>query len=412
MHTFENTVSHRKPPGTFMNPAPWRIGLLANLKDEVEWEIGSPPDAGAEFDREETIEAIAEALESEGHWVHFCRADHSLVESLTNLRPHICFNIAEGVQGDGREAQAPALCELLGIPYTASRVVANAISLDKTQTKRIWKSAGLPTPGFQEFRSSKEKLNTGFKYPLFVKPAREGTGMGVDGGSLVKNERRLRARVDWILKTYHQPALVEEYLPGREFTVGFLGNPGSPKSRRRPWLYDARGYHVFPILELDNSRSVSPGIYSNAAKSLDIGENGAPEYLCPAVIPEGLAQKMVTLTLAAAEAIDAKDVSRVDLRLDSNGEPQLLEINTLPGLNPVVSDLCIMAASEGMTYDVLITEILYLAAERNGLPFNRAHKSSSGVFQSAVQQFAQRVKSNAITPLGARSSVRSRRVDQ
>jgi D-alanine-D-alanine ligase len=409
MHTFENTVSHRKPPDAFAKPAPWRIALLANLKDEVEWEVDAPPDAGAEFDRKDTVEAIAEALEREGHYVHLCRADHSLVESLTNLRPHICFNIAEGVQGDGREAQAPALCELLGIPYTASRVVANAISLDKTQTKRVWKSAGLPTPHFQEFHSPKEKLNSELTFPLFVKPAREGTGMGVDSGSLVKNERGLRARLNWVINTYHQPALVESYLPGREFTVGFIGNPGSPKGRRRPWLYDGLGYHVFPILELDNSRSVSPGIYGNAAKSLDIGENGAPEYLCPAVIPQELAQTMISLAIRAAEAIDVKDVSRVDLRLNESGEPYLMEINTLPGLNPEVSDLCIMAASEGITYEVLITEILYLAAERNGFPFVRARKSSSESFQSAVYQFTQRVKANLMSPLSARSNPPARR---
>jgi D-alanine-D-alanine ligase len=409
MHTFENTVSHRKPPGAFSKPAPWRIALLANLKDEVEWEADGPPDAGAEFDRKDTIEAIAEALEREGHYVHLCRADHSLVESLTNLRPHICFNIAEGVHGDGREAQAPALCELLGIPYTASRVVANAISLDKTQTKRVWKSVGLPTPDFQEFLNPKEKLNPELTFPLFVKPAREGTGMGVDSGSLVKDERELRARINWIINTYHQPALVESYLPGREFTVGFIGNPGSPKGRRRPWLYDRSGYHVFPILELDNSRSVSPGIYGNAAKSLDIGENGAPEYLCPAVISHELAQNMISLAIRAAEAIDVKDVSRVDLRLSASGEPYLMEINTLPGLNPEVSDLCIMAASEGITYEVLITEILYLAADRNGMPFARARKTSSDSFQSAVNQFAQRVTANLWSPLSARSNPPARR---
>ena len=409
MHTFENTVSHRKPPGHSSRPAPWRIALLANLKDEVERETGAPPDAGAEFDRKETVEAIAEALEREGHWVHLCRADHSLVESLTNLRPHICFNIAEGIQGDGREAQAPALCELLGIPYTASRVVANAISLDKTQTKRIWMSAGLPTPDFQEFRSSKEKINSRLSFPLFVKPSREGTGMGVDGGSLVKNERELRARVDWAIKAYQQPAIVESYLPGREFTVGFIGNPDSPKSRRRPWLYDAQGYHVFPILELDNSGSVSPGIYGNAAKSLNIGDNGAPNYLCPAAISPELAQKMITLSIAAAESIDAKDVSRVDLRLGADDEPYLMEINTLPGLNPTVSDLCIMAASEGITYEVLITEILYLAAERNGMPFSRATKSGRDTFQPDVQLFAQRVKARVLSPLSAISTPRIRR---
>jgi D-alanine-D-alanine ligase-like ATP-grasp enzyme len=370
MNVFQSTISHRKPPGHFTRPAPWRIALLANLKDEVVHEAGDPPDAGAEFDRLETIEALAQALERDGHWVHFCRADQSLVDSLSNLRPHICFNIAEGVQGDAREAQAPALCELLGIPYTASRVLPNAISLDKTQTKRIWEGHGLPTPKFQEFKTSRNPIRTDFIYPLLVKPVGEGTGMGIDEGSIVFSEKDLRKRIEWVLRTYRQPALVEEFLPGREFTVGYIGNPGKRNNRRRPDLYDADGYHFFPVLELDSSRSVSPGVYGNAAKSLDIGENGAPDYICPAPISKALARRMKDLARQAAEAIGAADVSRVDIRLGSDGEPYLLEINTLPGLNPAVSDLCIMAAAEGMQYDVLIQEILYLGAERFGLPFD------------------------------------------
>jgi D-alanine-D-alanine ligase-like ATP-grasp enzyme len=393
MHYFENTVSHRKPPAAGHRHAPWRVAVLANLKEDVEHTLEDPPDAGAEFDRRETVEAIARALELDGHWVHICIADQSLAESLTNLRPHICFNIAEGIRGDAREAQAPALCELLGIPYTASRVLTNALSLDKTQTKRVWASHGLPTPAFQEFRSGREPVRKDFRYPLFVKPAREGTGMGIDGSAVVHNERELRQRVNWVLKTYKQPALAEEFLPGREFTVGFIGNPGSSRDRRRPWLYNSQGYHVFPILELDNSRSVSPGIYSNAAKSLDIGEQGAPDYLCPANISRTLARKLIDLSLRAAEAVGALDVSRVDLRLDADGEPYLLEINTLPGLNPLVSDLCIMAAAEGMNYDVLIGEILYLGAERYQLPFERVARSEEArpliALRERVSQAAQ-----------------------
>ena len=391
MDVFHSTISHRKPPGNFMQPAPWRIALLANLKDEVVHDPGDPPDAGAEFDRLETIEALAQALEQDGHWVHFCRADQSLVESLTNLRPHICFNIAEGVQGDAREAQAPALCELLGIPYTASQVLPNAISLDKTQTKRIWEGHGLPTPKFQEFKSSRNLLRPDFNYPLLVKPVREGTGMGIDAGSVVFNEKDLRKRIDWVIKNYRQPALVEEFLPGREFTVGFIGNPGKRNNRRRPELYDADGYHFFPVLELDSSRSVSPGVYGNAAKSLDIGENGAPDYICPAPISKALARRMKELTRQAAEAIGAADVARVDIRLGSDGEPYLLEINTLPGLNPKVSDLCIMAAAEGIEYDALIQEILYLGAERFGLPFDTIAGEGAFPIRLPIRESMERV---------------------
>jgi D-alanine-D-alanine ligase len=271
------------------------------------------------------------------------------------------------VHGDGREAQVPALCELLGIPYTASRVVANALSLDKAHTKRIWRQAGLPTAPFQEIRSLDEVQSCQLPFPLFVKPAREGTGMGVDGGSLVHNQEELERRVAWALNTYHQPALVESYLSGREFTVGFIGNPGDPAGRRRPELYDEDGYHWFPVLEVETWSSLSPGVYGYDAKGVDPGEDGAPAYLCPADIPVSLQQRLYELTRQAAEALGVCDVSRVDFRMGADGEPYLMEINTLPGLNPTVSDLCIMAAAEGIPYPVLINEILYLAAERQGM---------------------------------------------
>jgi len=364
------SINNGKPTSNARKKTPWRIGLVVNLKDDFEPDLDDPPDAGAEFDRMETIHAISEALEMDGHYVHLGPGDHNLPEKLINLRPHIVFNIAEGITGDGREAQVPALCELMGIPYTASRVVANAISLDKTQTKRIWREHGLPTAPFREFVSLNGIANTALRFPLFVKPAHEGTGMGINQSSVVRNQNELAERVEWILHTYRQPALVEEYLPGREFTVGFIGNPGAPSQRRRPELYDKEGYHWFPVLEIDSSVSISPGIYGHDAKEFDITEKGAPAYLCPAEIPERLRKQLVDLTKKAAQSLSVCDVARVDFRLGVNGQPYLMEINTLPGLNPHLSDLCIMAAAEGIPYHVLITEILYLAAERFSMPFD------------------------------------------
>ena len=369
MRYYGSTKGHKKPPNGHPRTPPWRIALTANLKEDFTWEPGAPADAGSEFDGRDTVEAIAAALEAEGHWVHFCPADHRLPEALVNLRPHIVFNIAEGIQGDGREAQVPALCEMLGIPYTASRVLANALSLDKTQTKRVWASHGLPTPRFQEFRSASDDIDPRFTYPLFVKPAREGSGMGVNEGALVHEERELIERVAWVNQNYQQPALVEEYLPGREFTVGFIGNPGFPIHRRSPGLYDPDGYHIFPILEIDSQASATPGVYGHDAKSYAIGSEGAPGYHCPANLSKSMRARLADLAKKAGEAIGACDVSRVDIRLGADGRPYLLEINTLPGLMPDFSDLCIVAGTEGMPYNVLITEILYLAAQRFGLPF-------------------------------------------
>jgi D-alanine-D-alanine ligase len=368
---YAQSLKRRRPPGSGGPAGPWRIALVANLKDEVDWGPDAPPDAGAEFDKPSTVESLARALEADGHWVHVCSGDNTLPEILLSLRPHLCFNIAEGMGGDGREAHVPALCEMLGIPYTSSRVVANAISLDKTRTKHIWRDLGLPTSAFQEFVTAQAPLDPRLTFPLFVKPAREGTGMGIDSAAIVQTEAELRTRVEWITSAYRQPALVEAVLPGREFTVGFIGNRGDASRRRRPWLYDAGGYHVFPVMEIDSNIASTPGVYGHDAKSYDIGAAGAPDYVCPARVPDRMRARLVDLALQGAEAIGACDVSRVDLRLGADGRPYLMEINTLPGLNPLISDLCIMAAAEGMVYDDLITEILYLAAERFGLPFER-----------------------------------------
>lgn len=369
MDYYENLQLNGHPQHGRARKPPWRIALTANLKSHVYWQPGLPPDAGAEYDAHETVEAIAAALEADGHFVHICIADHTLPETFLNLRPHFVFNIAEGLQGDAREAQVPALCELMGIPYTGSRVLTNALSLDKTQTKRIWQSFGLPTPRFQQFESSADCIDPTLTYPLFVKPAREGTGMGMGAESIVHDEAALRRRVAWVIETYKQPALVEQFLTGREFTVGFLGNRGFPGRRQRPYLYNFDGYHFFPVLEIDASHSITPGVYGHQAKSTDLHEPGAAACLCPAAISDGLQQQLYELTRRAAEAIGACDISRVDFRLNEAGEPYLLEINTLPGLRPGFSDICAMAAADGIAYETVITEILYLAAERFALPY-------------------------------------------
>jgi len=357
-----------EPPGPRPESRPsWLVALNANVKGETELPADSPPDAGAEFDREETIESIMGAFESGGHRAMFIPASKNLSEALEKYHPDICFNIAEGTQGDGREAHIPAILEMHNIPYTASRVVANAISLEKTITKRLWRDAGLPVGPFQEFYSEDESLHRGFHFPLFVKPSREGTGMGVDLGAVVSNEAELRKRLAWVIKTYKQPALVEGFLPGREFTIAVLGRRDVFEFSLRPHLYNADGFHRFPILEIESRRSVTPGVYGYKAKSKDLTENGAPGYLCPAEVDHKLADRLHRLALRAHRAIGAKDISRVDFRLDVDGNPCLLEINTLPGLNPSVSDVCIMARAEGLPYNHLILEILDLAAARFGM---------------------------------------------
>jgi D-alanine-D-alanine ligase len=256
---------------------------------------------------------------------------------------------------------------MLQIPYTGSRVLANGISLDKTLTKRIWRDRRLPVASFQEFSIGDEPLRTDLEFPLFVKPAREGTGMGVDMKAIVKNEQELRERVEYIINTYQQPALVEAFLPGREFTVGILGRPDAKLYSRHPEWYEKDGFHRFPILELDMTRSVTPMVYSKEAKSKDVGEEGAPGYFCPAEIEPELEKKLKYFALRAHVLLNALDVSRTDVRLDEAGNPRVMEINTLPGLTPNYSDLCLQSAAEGIRYEDLILDILYLGASRWGM---------------------------------------------
>lgn len=357
-----------KPPSITPRPArPWRVAVIANVKGETSLPQNAPPDAGAEFDRIETIEAIRSAIESDGHITRFISADSKLPYRIEEFIPDICFNIAEGISGDAREAQVPAMLEMLNVPYTASRVLANAVALDKTMTKRVWRDFGLPTAAFQEFTTGDEPLSPRLHFPLFVKPAREGTGMGMDSDAIVYDKDQLRKRVRWVIKTYHQPALVEDFLPGREFTIGVLGRADAARFSRHPELYGPDGFHRFPILEVDNSSSVTPGVYGHKAKTLKVGEDGVPGFLCPAEVDPHLAQKLQSLAIRGHLALGALDVSRLDIRLDAKGHPRLLEINSLPGLSPGFSDLCVIAEAEGLSYTDLILEILYLGASRFGL---------------------------------------------
>src|SRR5512145_1432584 len=187
-----------KPPSRRLKRY-WKIAVLANIKDEsTPKPEGVPPDAFADFDHIETINSIRAALETDGHQTVFIQADADLPYALRDEKPDICFNIAEGLGGDAREAQVPALLEMLQIPYTGSRVMANTISLDKTLTKRIWRDRRLPVAPFQEFIIGDEPLRAELRFPLFVKPAREGTGMGVDAKAVVSTEAELRERVKYI----------------------------------------------------------------------------------------------------------------------------------------------------------------------------------------------------------------------
>jgi len=349
----------------------FKIAVLANLKKNApHWE-GMPEDQWDDLDSEKTINAIQEALRSNGHACEFFEGDRTLMTTLPQYKPDICFNICEGHFGDSREAQVPAILEMLRIPYTGSRLFTLALALDKPMTKRILWWHELPTPAFQEFDRADESLNDDLRFPLFVKPSREGTSMGVSAKSIVHSEEELREQVGFIIQKYKQPALVETYIDGREVTVGMVGNLVGPVARRMPVNPNAprvqAGLYFLPPMEVDlRPYEITDTVYSNRLKVALAEEL---DYLCPAPISDELVDELNWLAAAVFRVMGAYDVARVDFRLDAknNWKPYILEINPLPGLSPDISDLVIEGRADGTEHTELVNLILEAALKRYGM---------------------------------------------
>ncbi|HOE35720.1 MAG: hypothetical protein GX415_05445 [Chloroflexi bacterium] len=346
----------------------FRVAVLANLKKNAPQLEGASFDKWDDLDSESTVEAICEAIRSRGNEAEFLEADETIIDTVRAYKPDICFNISEGHYGDSREAQIPAILEKLQIPYTGSKVLCLALTLDKSMTKRILAWHGLPTPDFQSFERVDEPLDEGMTFPLFVKPSREGTGMGISYDSIVHNEAELRRQLEFILRTYQQSALVEKFIEGREITVGMVGNLIGPVARRIPVNENAQriqaGLHFMPPMEVDlKPYLLSDGVYDNRLKTALAADL---TYLCPAPIEEELVDELNWLAAAVFRVTGALDVARVDFRLDihDNLKPYILEINPLPGLAPKISDLVIEAAAADIDHAELVNMILYTALER------------------------------------------------
>jgi D-alanine-D-alanine ligase len=345
------------------------VALLANLKKNAPAWPGMSPDQWDDLDSEETIQSITGALEAAGHRVTFLEGDVTLYDNLRLVKPDICFNICEGHYGDSREAQVPAILEMLRIPYTGSRVLTLALTLDKPMTKRVLAYHGLPTPPFQVLERIDEPLDPDMRFPLFVKPSREGTGMGVSAESIVHDESQLRARLRRVFDCYDEPALVERFIEGREVTVGVVGNLTPPVAWRVPEDEEAprisRGLHFFPPLEVNMSAYPveEAGIYTSRIK-VELANDF--HYFCPAPLSAEQVEELNWLMAATFRITGCLDVARVDFRLDAadGDRPYILEVNPLPGLNPHYSDLCIEAATYGWSYEELVNRILDEAIDR------------------------------------------------
>jgi D-alanine--D-alanine ligase len=314
---------------------PIRVGFTYNVKRTHDG------DEQAEWDPPETIIAIANALARQGHIVVHLEATPDLPRVLAEADVDLIFNIAEGVEGRNREAQVPALCELLGIPYTGSDSATLAIALDKALCKKVLMQHDILTPRFQLMESARERLSPEMRFPLIVKPNAEGSSKGIGSTSVVDTEEELRAAVKMSVERYRQPAIVEEYIKGREFTVGLLGD-------KRP--------RVLPPMEIKfKNTEVDRPVYDFAVKQ---EWEQHVYYECPPKLTESEQKAIEKIARATFWALDCRDVARVDLRMDAEGRIYVLEVNPLPGLTPGYSDLVLIAKAVGIQYDQLIAEIM------------------------------------------------------
>jgi D-alanine-D-alanine ligase len=313
------------------------------------------PDLYAEWDEPGTIEAVAAALATVGDVVRL-EADQNFPARLAAARPDFVFNIAEGLYGPNRESHVPAICEFLGVPHHASDPLTLALCLHKGRTKEILAQHGVPTAPFLMARNRDDARNTALAFPLFAKPAFEGSGKGVNVRSLCHNRAELVAQVDYLLKTYQQPVLIESWLPGPEFTVAVIGN-GS-EARCLPLVG----------LRFDTLPAGAPPIYGYEAKWLwDTLDQPLEIYQCPAPIAESLANAVRQAALAAYHAMECRDWCRIDVRCDAAGNPMVVELNPLPGILPDPRDnSCFPQAARaaGMSYDDLIRTVADIAWRR------------------------------------------------
>jgi D-alanine-D-alanine ligase len=324
-----------------------KIGLTYNLRKNYLWRAEDPVDADAEFDSETTIEQLSKTLKELGHEVVDIGWGKRIIEVLKKEPVDIVFNIAEGFYGRSREAQVPAILEMLNIPYVFSDPLTTALCHDKYLAKQIVRCARIPTPKDAKITTLEELESINLDYPLFAKPVHEGSAKGVTTDSVIQDYLQLKSRVGFLLKTYRQPVLVEEYLSGEEFTVAVLGNGE-----------ESRVLGMMQVLIKDSSEKK---VYTFRAKE---EWRQRVEYVG---VSSEMKSRIEKVALGAYRVLECRDASRVDIRCNAEGEPFFLEMNTIAGLSPNHSDLCIIANRVGMSYKDLIGSILEQALKRYGL---------------------------------------------
>ena len=326
------------------------VGLTYDLKTDYQFKEGDPADANAEFDHPSTIDVIADAIAANGFKVERIGNAANLLDKLSSLKVDIVFNISEGLTGRNRESQVPILLEMAGIPFVGADALTLGLTLDKVMAKKIFIAEKIPTPKFFEVSSVDELVNLNHhKFPLIVKPRFEGSSKGLSESSRVETREELIKQVDYVVSAYKQPALVEEFISGQEFTVGLIGNDPA--------------VDVLPIVQIkiDGKLKLNDKFYTFARITSD-----RLEYICPAKIPQELKKKIDDLALRVYKSVDCRDFGRVDFRVDQEGRPYVLEINPLPSLS-TEDVFMLLAQNIGITYEQIIGRILESAIKRHNL---------------------------------------------
>ncbi len=318
-----------------------KIAVLANLKEDAPISPGDPPGRWDDLDERPTVDAILDGCIRAGHTAQYFPATLNLIKDLAAYKPDLCFNTSEGFIGESREAQIPSLLDMMGIPYTGSGVLGMSLAHNKDYTKRILLQNNLPTGRFFIVNDPDHIPPFDIRYPLFVKPAHEGSSIGINNKAIVNNKQELEAQVHWVWDLVRSKVLVEEYIKGREVTISILAN------------------EILPIVEI-----ISPiGFYSIEQKE---SNEHVISRVCPANLPKDLEVRMQHAVLQAMQALALDDFSRFDIRINETGKFFFLEVNPLPLIfpDPKEASFIMSAQSAGIEYPQMVNKILQSAIKR------------------------------------------------
>ncbi|HSL93160.1 MAG TPA: hypothetical protein VK905_00980 [Bacillota bacterium] len=289
-----------------------------------------------------TNAALQEAIISLGHEVHMIPGDFDLLNTLAEIKPDVIFNNCTGIHDKSSQPQIAGMLELSGIPFTGSGQTAHTLSLYKPLTKKILLFHGVSTPRFIVVDVDRRADLSELTFPVIVKPEHEGSSIGITQKSVAHNEAELKDAVEHVLTHFHQPALVEEFITGREFTVGVWGGP-EPK--------------IIPPVEIMFEQG--GGFYSTAVKAQDLVRTKVPTEIEPE-----LYDRIERQVLGAYHALELRDYCRIDVRVASDGTPHVIDVNTLPGLEPLYSDYPKACLVMGVEFHEMVGHLLNCAYSR------------------------------------------------